>query len=106
MSADAFWSNTLSGSDSRANFRLQKHLTLNEREVEILELYGKGYSSKTVSRKLYISPFTVKWHLKNIFSKLYVGSREEALERARDLKLIERNVCAMCSCGVNISLPP
>lgn len=59
-----------------------------EREREILELIGDGLFNKEVANLLGISEGTVKWHLKNLYSKLGVSSRTQALKRAHSLKLI------------------
>ncbi len=55
---------------------------LTERELGILELVGKGLSNKQIGKKLYISDRTVQAHLSNIFSKLGVNSRTEAVMHA------------------------
>jgi DNA-binding NarL/FixJ family response regulator len=52
---------------------------LTERELGILELVGKGLSNKQIGKNLYISDRTVQAHLSNIFSKLGVNSRTEAV---------------------------
>ena len=62
---------------------------LTARETEVLELLGKGISVKGAARDLSISPGTVKWHAKNIYEKLGVTSREDALRKARLRQLIQ-----------------
>ena len=52
---------------------------LTEREMEILRLVGRGLTNREVGQQLYISDRTVQAHLSNIFSKLGVGSRTEAV---------------------------
>jgi DNA-binding NarL/FixJ family response regulator len=52
---------------------------LTERELGILQLVGKGMSNKQIGKKLFISDRTVQAHLSNIFSKLNVNSRTEAV---------------------------
>ncbi len=52
---------------------------LTEREMEILRLVGKGLTNKDIGQQLYISDRTVQAHLSNIFSKLGVNSRTEAV---------------------------
>jgi DNA-binding NarL/FixJ family response regulator len=53
--------------------------TLTNREREILSLVAKGLSNKEISEQLYVSELTVKTHLKNIFKKLNVTSRTQAI---------------------------
>ncbi len=52
---------------------------LTPREHEILNLLSQGLSNKEIAGKLELSPFTVKAHLANIFEKLHVRSRTEAV---------------------------
>lgn len=52
---------------------------LSEREMEVLRLAGKGISNKDIASQLSLSARTVQAHLGNIFSKLGVGSRTEAV---------------------------
>jgi DNA-binding NarL/FixJ family response regulator len=52
---------------------------LTERELGILQLVGEGLSNKQIGKNLFISDRTVQAHLSNIFSKLGVSSRTEAV---------------------------
>jgi DNA-binding CsgD family transcriptional regulator len=61
--------------------------TLTTRERDVLRMIGHGFSNKDVARALAISPETVKSHVKNIFSKLAVRTRSEAVFRAGLLAL-------------------
>ncbi|WP_062469526.1 LuxR C-terminal-related transcriptional regulator [Variovorax boronicumulans] len=54
--------------------------SLSVREIEILEHIAGGLSNKEIARALSVAPETIKWHLKNIFEKLNVGSRLEAVQ--------------------------
>lgn len=66
----------------------QSEPLLSEREQEVLAMVATGSANKVIARSLDISAETVKWHLKNIFHKLQVGGRMQALIRARELGLI------------------
>jgi len=61
---------------------------LTGRELEILRLMADECSNSEIAEALYIAPGTVKWYVKQIYSKLDVHSREEAIARAADLHLI------------------
>ena len=61
---------------------------LTERELEILDLLGKRYSNKEIAAELVISPETVKRHAINIYQKLAVHNRRDAVEVAGALGLI------------------
>jgi len=63
--------------------------SLTERELEILRLLGSGLSTREVAQQLFLSVGTVRWYLKQIYSKLHVHSRTQALARARELRLLE-----------------
>lgn len=56
--------------------------TLSERELQILLLLARGYSAGDIARELVISVNTSKAHIKNIYQKLDVHSRNEAIDRA------------------------
>ena len=53
---------------------------LSAREMEILNHISRGLSNKEIARALRIAPETIKWHLKNIYEKLNVNSRIEAVQ--------------------------
>lgn len=59
--------------------------TLSERETEVLQLMAQAMTNKKIARILGVSPETVKWHLKNVFGKLGVTGRDEAIAKWRDL---------------------
>lgn len=53
--------------------------SLTERELTVLRLAGRGFSNREIADNLVVSPRTVQSHMANIFSKLGVGSRTEAV---------------------------
>jgi LuxR family maltose regulon positive regulatory protein len=62
--------------------------SVSERELDVIKLLAQGCSDKNIAEKLFISPETVHKHLKNIYGKLGVHSRTEALVQARKLELL------------------
>ena len=65
-----------------------RSLGLTPRDFEILELLAAGQSTKEIARQLAISPNTAKTHLANVFQKLEVQRRTQAIHKARELALI------------------
>jgi LuxR family maltose regulon positive regulatory protein len=61
---------------------------LTDRELEVLQLLAEGLSNKQIAAKLVVAPSTVKQHLKNIYSKLDVHSRTQAVARGVELNLL------------------
>jgi LuxR family transcriptional regulator, maltose regulon positive regulatory protein len=59
-----------------------------QRELEILRLIQQGLSNQNIGEQLFVSLSTVKWHNQNIFAKLSVQRRTEAVARALQLKLL------------------
>ncbi|MCA0456984.1 MAG: LuxR C-terminal-related transcriptional regulator [Chloroflexi bacterium] len=61
---------------------------LTAREQEVLDLLASGLSNREIAEKLVFSLGTVKWYVNQIYSKLGVGSRTQAVVRARKMQLI------------------
>lgn len=61
---------------------------LSERELEVLRLLADALPPAEVAKKLFLSPFTLKAHTQNIYTKLDVHSRIEAINKARELGLL------------------
>lgn len=66
----------------------QADYALTKRELEILELLVSGLSQKMIAAKLYLSPLTIPTHMKNIYAKMQVHSRTEAVTKALKEHLI------------------
>lgn len=74
--------------EDQAKARIEE-LGLSEREREILDLISQGFSNQEIADNLYISIHTVKSHTANLYSKLNVSRRTQAVQKARDLKIID-----------------
>ena len=61
---------------------------LTERELEVLRLLAEGLSNKEMAGRLVVAPSTIKQHLKNIYGKLDVHSRTQAVVRGQELALL------------------
>lgn len=70
------------------NFHLNPNSPLTKRETEILQLISEGKTYTQISEELFISKETSKTHIKNIYSKLQVRSKSEAIAKANQEKLI------------------
>jgi DNA-binding NarL/FixJ family response regulator len=60
---------------------------LTDRELEVLRLISQGLNNQEITHKLVLSPKTVRNHITNIFSKLQVADRAQAIVRAREAGL-------------------
>lgn len=60
---------------------------LTDREREVLDLVAEGLDNAAISRRLSVSPKTVRNHLSNVFTKLQVADRSQAIVRAREAGL-------------------
>ena len=62
---------------------------LTERELEVLKLVSRGFSNRQIAETLFVSVGTAKKHLNNIFQKLYVTNRTQAVNKGRESGLIK-----------------
>ncbi|MBW4933349.1 LuxR C-terminal-related transcriptional regulator [Marinobacter sp. F4206] len=62
---------------------------LSQREMEVLALINEGHANKDIAIRMDVAPATVKAHIRNLYGKLGVGRRTEALAKARDLGLLK-----------------
>lgn len=63
-------------------------LGISKREYEVLELIAQGLSNQEIAEKLFVSLPTVKTHSSNLFLKLNVRRRTEAVKKAKELMLL------------------
>lgn len=63
-------------------------LEISKRELEVLSLMAQGYSNQEIAAKIFVSLSTVKTHNQNLFLKLDVKRRTQAIEKAKRLHLI------------------
>ena len=86
LSPGRFWmGQPVPRSDLQPSFPLEG---LSERELEVLQLIAAGLSNQRIADELMIALGTVKKHTSNIYSKLNVDKRTQAVARARELHLL------------------
>ena len=66
-----------------------KKLNLNNREYEVLQLLAKGHSNADIATNLFLTVSTIKTHVSNLYFKMDVKSRTQAITKAKLLKIIE-----------------
>lgn len=66
----------------------KEEISLSGREVEVLEQLSKGLSYTVIASNLFLSPSTVRKHIENIYKKLQVHSKIEAVQKARNHNII------------------
>lgn len=80
--------NRATESESKQHSQLEAAPVLSPRELEIVTLASQGCTNREIGTALHVSPETVKSHMKNVFAKLEVRSRAQAVARVRDLGLL------------------
>lgn len=70
------------------NAPLISQLELSKRELDVLRLMAQGFSNQEIAGQLFVSLSTVKTHNQNLFVKLDVKRRTQAIEKAKRLKII------------------
>jgi LuxR family maltose regulon positive regulatory protein len=61
---------------------------LTDRELDVLRLMAEGLKYKEIAARLFISLNTVRFHVKAIYGKLNVNNRTQAIQRARQLRIL------------------
>ncbi|MCJ8208309.1 LuxR C-terminal-related transcriptional regulator [Mucilaginibacter sp. RS28] len=70
------------------NEAMMNELGISRRELEVLQLMASGLSNQQIADRLFVSLNTVKTHSSNLFGKLDVKRRTQAIEKAKRLKLL------------------
>lgn len=70
------------------NDRAIASLAISGRELEVLELLAEGCSNKEIADRLCLSPHTIKSHLGHLYDKLEVARRTQAVQKARELRIL------------------
>ena len=66
----------------------QEEIKLTPREIDVLEQLSKGLTYTVIAENLFLSPSTIRRHIENIYTKLQVHNKLEAVEKARNNNLI------------------
>ncbi|MFN8303740.1 MAG: response regulator transcription factor [Saprospiraceae bacterium] len=72
----------------QTNAQLVQQLGITPRELEVLQLIAQGLSNREIAEQLYVSLNTVKTHAANVFVKLDVQRRTQAIQKAKILGLL------------------
>jgi LuxR family maltose regulon positive regulatory protein len=62
---------------------------LSPRERDVLRLLAQGLTNRAIARRLHVAPDTIRWHAKNIYSKLGAANRTQATALAQRFGLLE-----------------
>ncbi|WP_420572990.1 response regulator [Kordia sp.] len=69
-------------------YEVNEEIKLSKREKEVLEQLSKGFGYQVIAEKLFVSPATVRKHIENIYKKLQVHNKIQAVEKARRHRLL------------------
>jgi ATP/maltotriose-dependent transcriptional regulator MalT len=75
---------------SRERLEAAGGVTLTDRELEVLQLKARRRTNAEIAEQLVISLATVKWHVSQIYGKLGVGNRAEAVKAARQFGVLDQ----------------
>ncbi len=80
---------TISQKEFQPNRSELESLGISPREMEVLELMARGHSNQEIAERLFLSLNTIKTHSSNLYVKLDVKRRTQAVEKAKRLSIIE-----------------
>ena len=70
------------------NKKCEEEIKLSRREVEVLEQLSRGLNYNIIAQNLFLSPSTIRKHIENIYTKLQVHNKLEAIEKAKTSRII------------------
>ncbi len=73
---------------SKLPLQNNSELGISNRELEVLQLMARGLSNQEIADQLFVSLNTIKTHSSNLYTKLEVKRRTQAIQKAKDLKII------------------
>jgi two-component system, NarL family, response regulator LiaR len=76
------------GTPAEIDEKTIEKLGLSRREIEVLQLMSEGLSNQEIGERLFLSLNTIKTHSSNVFDKLDVKRRTQAVEKAKRLRII------------------
>ncbi len=86
------WSLNRKPAEKGGNLQIRlNQLGISNREYEVLEAIARGHSNQEIADRLYISVSTVKTHASNLFQKMNVSRRSQAINKARELGLLNES---------------
>ena len=77
-----------SGGSAKPATEATHEVLFSQRELEVLQNLARGLSYEEIGRQLFLSLNTIQFHVKNIYRKLLVNKRVQAIEKAREMHLI------------------
>ena len=84
------WQQEATQSSTEINMEIPDDIEpLTEREKEVLKLVAKGANNETIANELFVKEYTVKAHLNNIFKKLKVKNRTQAVLLSMQMKITD-----------------
>lgn len=86
------WKNSRNNTVKQSiNYLKLKELGISDREHEVLKALVNGLSNKEIGEQLFVAESTVKTHVSNLYSKLNVNRRPQAILKAQELHLVENS---------------